>query len=86
MTLSLIVALSWLALANVIGMFPSKRAHWPQAYGLIALGLPILAFVFYENGVWVGLAVLLGAASILRWPLRYLGRWVRAHFVSEESA
>ena len=79
MTWSLILALSWLALANVIGMFPSKRAHWPQAYVLITLGLPILAYVFWESGLWAGLAVLVGASSVLRWPLRYLFRWLRGH-------
>ena len=86
MTLSLTLALCWLALANIIAMFPSKHAHWPQAYALIALGLPILAFVFYENGPWIGFAVLLGAASILRWPLRYLGRWMRARLPFGERA
>ena len=82
MNLSLILALSWLALANVIGMFPSRYAHWPQAYALISVGLPILGFVFVQNGVWIGSAVLLGAASVLRWPLRYFGRWLRAQFSS----
>lgn len=86
MTWSLIAALSWLALANVIGMFPSKHAHWPQAYALIALGVPILGFVFWENGLWIGIAVLLGAASILRWPLRYLARWARAQLDFGERA
>ncbi len=86
MTLSLVAALAWLALANVIGMFPSKHAHWPQAYALICIGLPILVFVFYENGVWIGCAVLLAAASILRWPLRYLGRWLRARLDFGQSA
>ena len=86
MSLSLIAALSWLVLANVIGMFPSKHAHWPQAYAMIAVGLPILGFVFYENDVWIGFAVMLGAASILRWPLRYLGRWLRARLPFDQSA
>ena len=86
MTLSLTLALCWLALANIIAMFPSKHAHWPQAYGLIAVGLPLIAFVFLENGLWIGTFVLLGAMSVLRWPVRYLGRWVRARLVFGESA
>ena len=86
MSLSLIAALCWLVLANVIAMFPSKHAHWPQAYAMMAIGLPILGFVFWENGTWIGLAVTLGAASILRWPIRYLGRWLRARMPFGESA
>ena len=75
MTLSLILALLWLVLANVIGALPSKHHHWPSAYVLIAIGLPILGFVFWENNIWIGLIVLAMACSILRWPVRYLFRW-----------
>ena len=62
MTLSLILALLWLVLANVIGALPSKHHHWPSAYVLIAIGLPILGFVFWENNIWIGLIV-------LEWPV-----------------
>lgn len=77
MTLSLFAALGWIVLANVTGMFPSKRHHWPQAYALIAIGLPILAWVFWENGPIAGALVFMAACSILRWPVRYLLRWMR---------
>lgn len=80
MTLSLILACGWCILANVIGMFPSKRKHWPAAYVLITIGVPLLVFVFWENGPWIGLLVLAAAASILRWPVRYLLRWIAAAF------
>lgn len=77
MTPSLYAALGWLVLANVTGMFPSKHKHWPQAYALIVLGLPVLVWVFWENGAWLGLLVLVAACSVLRWPVRYLFRWLR---------
>lgn len=80
MSLSLILACLWCVTANVIAMFPSKHSHWPAAYGLMALGLPLLGFVFWQNGIWVGLIVLAAAASILRWPVRYLARWVSGLF------
>lgn len=76
MTLSLALACLWCIVANVIGMFPSKSGHWPAAYGLIGAGLPMLAFVFWQNGPWIGSVVLLAAASVLRWPVRYLVRWL----------
>jgi len=78
MTTSLFAALAWLVVANVTGMFPSKHKHWPQAYGLIAVGLPILIWVFVENGAVIGLLVMMAAMSILRWPVRFLLRWLRA--------
>lgn len=77
MSLSLILALVWLIAANVIGMVPSKKKHWPQAYAMIALGLPLLGWVFWENGAVIGGLVMLGACSILRWPVRFFVRWLR---------
>ena len=76
MNTSLILACAWLVLANVIGLVPSRYKHWPQAYVLIALGLPLLGYVVWENGPWVGLIVFAAAASILRWPVRYVLRWL----------
>ncbi|WP_298907509.1 DUF2484 family protein [uncultured Aliiroseovarius sp.] len=77
MTLSLILACLWAVVAQVIALTPSKDHHWRVAYVLIAVGIPLLGYVLYENGPWVGLLVLLGAMSILRWPVIYLTRWLR---------
>ena len=77
MTFSILLACGWFILANVLAMMPSKRRHWPQAWGLIAIGIPILGFVVYEHGPWLGLLVLAGAMSMLRWPVIYLFRWMR---------
>ena len=77
MSLSLILALVWLVLANLIAMFPSRDQHWRAAYGLIALGIPIVGYVTYENGPWLGLLILAAGASVLRWPVWTLWRWIR---------
>ncbi|MBM1219484.1 DUF2484 family protein [Ponticoccus sp. SC2-23] len=78
MSLSLILALSWLILANILALIPSRDNHWRRAYLLIAIGVPLIGFVTYQNGPWVGLALLAAGASVLRWPVIYLGRWLRA--------
>ncbi|MEM8788276.1 MAG: DUF2484 family protein [Pseudomonadota bacterium] len=77
MTSGLLWACVWAVVANVIAVLPSKRSHWPQAYALIAIGLPILVLVWIQNGAWVALLVLAAGASILRWPVRYLWAWLR---------
>lgn len=77
MTLSLILACAWAVVANVLAMIPSRDDHWTRAYVLIALGIPLVGYVTYENGPWVGLFVLVAGMSVLRWPLRYLVRWLR---------
>jgi hypothetical protein len=78
MTLSLTLAALWALLANVLAMLPSRDHHWRLAYVLIAVGIPLLGFVTYENGPWIGLAVLLAGMSVLRWPVICLTRWTRA--------
>jgi hypothetical protein len=50
MTTSLILGFVWIVVANVLGMLPSRRNHWPQAYALIAVGIPLLGYITYENG------------------------------------
>ena len=77
MTSSLMLACLWCVLANVIAMFPSKKKHWPAAYVLMTFGVPLLGFVFWENGIWIGLLVLLAAMSILRWPVLFFIRWLK---------
>jgi len=76
-TLSLTLAAIWALAANILAMIPSRDNHWTRAYVLIALGIPLLGYVTYENGPWWGLAVLLAGMSVLRWPVIYLGRWLR---------
>ncbi|MEP5153894.1 DUF2484 family protein [Planktotalea sp.] len=80
MSLSLVLALFWLVTANVIAMFPSKDHHWRNAYVLIAIGVPLLGWVWAQNGFWVALLVLVAAMSILRWPVIYLTRWMKGFF------
>ncbi|UWQ23604.1 DUF2484 family protein [Leisingera aquaemixtae] len=77
MTLSLTLAAVWALAANILAMIPSRDGHWTRAYVLIALWIPLLCYVTWENGPWWGLALLLAGMSVLRWPVIYLGRYIR---------
>ena len=77
MTLSLVLACLWVVVANLIAMRPSKSNHRPAAYVLIAVGVPILGYVTYENGPGIGLICLVGGASMLRWPIIRAVQWLR---------
>lgn len=67
----------WLIAANLLAMLPSRDHHWRRAYVLIAIGIPLLGWVTYVLGPLVGLGFLAAGASVLRWPLIYLWRWLR---------
>ncbi len=80
MTLSLACAALWLIVANVLAMIPSNDNHWRRAYFLIAVGVPLLGWVTYQNGPWIALVVLAAGMSVLRWPVIYLSRWIKQQF------
>ena len=67
----------WAIAANVIAMLPTRDQHWTSAYVLIAIGIPLLGYVTWQNGPWIGLIALLAGMSVLRWPVIYFGRWLR---------
>ncbi len=77
MTLSLIAACLWLIAANVLAVIPSRDGQWTRAYALVALGIPLLGWVTYENGPVLGLIGLAAGISVLRWPVYMLGLWLR---------
>jgi membrane-bound metal-dependent hydrolase YbcI (DUF457 family) len=85
MSHSLVLAALWALAANLLALLPSRDNHWRRAYVLIALGIPLLGYVTYENGPLVGLIVLVAGMSVLRWPVIYLGRWVRTRIAGPRA-
>lgn len=77
MTGSLVAACGWAVIANLIAMFPSRRQHWPAAWVLIAVGIPIVGWVTWQMGPLIGFVVMAAGMSVLRWPVIYLMRWFR---------
>ncbi len=77
MSWPLILACIWLIAANLIAMLPSRDHHWRAAYGLIALGIPLLGWVTWTDGPVIGGLMLAAGASVLRWPVIFLWRWVK---------
>lgn len=77
MSLSLILACLWAVAANLAAMIPSRDNHWRRAYVLIVCGIPLLGYVTYENGPVAGLIAMAAGMSLLRWPVVYLGSWMR---------
>ncbi|KZX98930.1 MULTISPECIES: DUF2484 family protein [unclassified Sulfitobacter] len=76
MSTSLILACFWAVIANVVAMTPSSDNHWRSAYGLVAVGIPLVGYVTAQHGPLAGVLVLAAGCSILRWPVVHLGRYL----------
>ena len=76
MSYSLSAACCWIILAAILAAIPSNDNHWRRAYALMAIGAPLLVWVFVNDGIIFGLIFTAAAASVFRWPLRYLFTWV----------
>jgi hypothetical protein len=81
----LILACLWVVAAHLIAMLPSRDHHWRAAYILIGVGVPLVGWVTWVVGPWVGLIVLGAGASVLRWPLCYLWRWLAGRRATEKE-
>ncbi|MBF9031872.1 DUF2484 family protein [Rhodobacterales bacterium HKCCE3408] len=79
MPFSLTLACLWAVSGCLVSLGP-QRFHWPAAWGLIAVGIPIVGYVTLQLGPWWGIGVMAAGASILRWPVFYFGRWIRRVF------
>jgi hypothetical protein len=79
--LPLTFGFAWLIAANLTAMLPTRDHHWRAAYALMTLGLPLLIWIFATHGALWTTAFLAAGCSILRWPLYYLGLWVRARMI-----
>jgi hypothetical protein len=76
-SLPLVLVCVWLVVANVLALIPSRDNHWSRAYALIAVGVPLVGWVTWVNGPVAGVLALAAGASVLRWPVYFLGRWMR---------
>lgn len=76
-TIPFALACVWLVLANILAIIPSNDHHWRRAYMLMTVGGPLLVWLFIANGPLMALTFLGAGMWILRWPVIYLGRWMR---------
>lgn len=72
----LVLGCLWVLAAASVAMLP-RRMHWPGAYALIATGIPLVGLITAQSGPLAGMLALFAGASVLRWPLFHLGRWLR---------
>lgn len=78
-----IAACLWVLIAWVLSIVLTAKQSWPAAYGLIAIGIPILIWLGISMG-WTaaGVGFVVGCV-VLRWPVIYAGRWIKRRLNSE---
>lgn len=75
--MALIALCLWVVAAWGLMVTLTAKQSWPAAYGLIAVGVPILVWLASSMGwAWAisGIGVM---ALVLRWSLRSLLRWLK---------
>lgn len=70
---AIVLAAAWVALGTGIALLP-RRYHPPGALLLLVLLVPLVPYIWLAAHPLLALGFLLGVASILRWPLYYIGR------------
>ena len=74
----------WVVLAFAMALFPSNDNHWRRAYVLIAIGVPLLIWIFWQHGVLLGMLGLAVGGLVLRWPVYFAWRWVHKRVRGQE--
>ncbi|PJI91332.1 uncharacterized protein DUF2484 [Yoonia maricola] len=70
----------WVVLAFVMAAFPSSDKHWRLAYVLIAVGVPLLIWITWRDGLLMGALALIVGGLVLRWPVYHLWQHVKRRF------
>ena len=68
----------WVILAWGLSVVLSGPSTWKAAYGLMALGAPLLIWLYAVYGAGGTVVGLITGLLVLRWPVIYLLRWLRA--------
>lgn len=67
----------WVVLAFVMAAFPSQDNHWRRAYILIGVGIPLVVWIIWQDGIAMGLIAVIVGGLVLRWPVYFLWRWIK---------
>lgn len=73
---SLVLIGLWVVLAFVMAAVPSNDNHWRRAYVLIGVGLPLLIWITWHDGILMGALGLVIGGLVLRWPVYFLWQWI----------
>lgn len=71
--------IGWFAFGTVVGFLP-RRFHPYGAYCLLLTFFPLMVITYKASGLLLTLVLILGGASILRYPFMYIGKRLMVRF------
>ena len=72
---AIVFAAAWIVMGTVVALAP-RAFHPPGALLLLVLLVPLLPYLWLGGHPVLAIGFCAGVASILRWPLYYIGRAV----------
>ena len=82
LTTAIIFATAWIGMGTVIALSPARYIP-PGAFLLMLLLVPLVPYLWFAANPFMCVMFLGGVASLLRWPIVYLGRFFRAKWQGE---
>ncbi len=76
MSFSMILGCVWVLAATGVALLPMRRQYAPGV-ALLMAAPALIATIWWEHGLWIGVAALLVFVSMFRNPLRYLWKRMR---------
>ena len=76
---AIVFAAIWIGLGTVVALCP-RAYHPPGALMLLVLLVPLLPYLWLAGHPLLAVGFVAGVASILRWPLYYIGRAILRRF------
>lgn len=79
---AIVFAACWIGIGTVVALLPVRYIP-PGAFLLMLLLVPLVPYLWIAGNPFLALLFLAGVGSLLRWPIVYLGRFIRAKFTGE---
>ena len=79
---AIVFAAAWIGMGTVIALSP-KQFIPPGAFLLMLLLVPLVPYLWIAGNPFLCVMFLAGVGSLLRWPIVYLERFIRAKVQGE---
>ncbi len=80
---AIVFAAAWVGIGTVVALLPARYIP-PGAFMLMLLLVPLMPYLWIAGNPFLAVLFLAAVGSLLRWPIVYLGRYIRSKFTGED--